>query len=148
MLPTRQQMFQQGAREVETKSFEGSLINYQYFKTIFKEVVEKKIDDPRPRLKTHHVHSRRSQRINQTLHPATPRSLKIFMHLAKRKLRIDHLSGKGMQRHIVSFLNKCDSVGNGVKWNTMDTPNVICMLISKLLLSSAYSRRKKSTLKK
>ena len=71
-----------------------------------------------------------------------------FMHLAKRKLRIDHLSGKGMQGHIVSFLNKCDSVGNGVKWNNMDTPNVICMLISKLLLSSAYSRRKKSALKK
>ena len=71
-----------------------------------------------------------------------------FMHLAERKLRTGHLSGKGMQGHIVSFLNKCDSVGNGVKWNTVDTPNVICMLISKLLLSGADSRWKKSTLKK
>lgn len=71
-----------------------------------------------------------------------------FMHLAKRKLRTAHLSGKGMQGHIVSFLNKCDSVGNEIKWNTMDTPNVLCMLISKLLLPVADSRWKKNTSKK
>ena len=74
VLPTRQQMFQQGAQEVETKSFDGSPINYQYFKIIFKEVIENKVDDPRRRLKTHHVHSRRSQRINQNLHTAASRS--------------------------------------------------------------------------
>lgn len=43
-------LLQQGASEVEIEGFDGNPINYQYFKAIFKEVVEDKTDDPRGRL--------------------------------------------------------------------------------------------------
>ena len=41
---------QQGAPEVEVDKFSGNPLEYQYFSTIFKEVVERKIKDPVGRL--------------------------------------------------------------------------------------------------
>ena len=41
---------QQGAREVELDKFSGNPLEYQYFSTMFKEVVERKIGDPVGRL--------------------------------------------------------------------------------------------------
>ena len=43
-------LLQQGTSEVRIESFDRNSINYQYFKTIFKKVVENKIGDPRGRL--------------------------------------------------------------------------------------------------
>ena len=42
---------QQGAPEVEVDKFSGNPLEYQYFSTMFKEVVERKIKDPVGRLK-------------------------------------------------------------------------------------------------
>ena len=41
---------QQGAPEVEIDVFSGDPLEYHYFMEIFKEVVEKRIEDPRGRL--------------------------------------------------------------------------------------------------
>ena len=41
---------QQGAPEVEIDVFPGDPLEYHYFMEIFKEVVEKRIEDPRGRL--------------------------------------------------------------------------------------------------
>ena len=36
--------------EVDMEPFDGNTLNYHYFMSLFKEVVESKIDDPRGRL--------------------------------------------------------------------------------------------------
>ena len=41
---------QQGAPEVDTDTFSGDPLEYHYFMGVFKEVVEKKIEDQRGRL--------------------------------------------------------------------------------------------------
>ena len=41
---------QQGAPEVEIDTFSGDPLEYHYFMELFKEIVEKKIEDPRGRL--------------------------------------------------------------------------------------------------
>lgn len=53
--------------------FDRNPINCKYFKAIFKVVVENKTVDPIQEgySKTHQVYSRRNQRVNQTLYPAT-----------------------------------------------------------------------------
>ena len=38
------------APEVDMEPFDGNTLNYHYFMSLFKEVVESKIDDPRGRL--------------------------------------------------------------------------------------------------
>ena len=38
------------APEVNMEPFDGNTLNYHYFMSLFKEVVESKIDDPRGRL--------------------------------------------------------------------------------------------------
>ena len=37
---------QQSASEVDTDCFDGNPLNYTYFMTIFREIVESKIEDP------------------------------------------------------------------------------------------------------
>ena len=41
---------QQAAPEVDVEVFDGNPLNFQYFISVFKEVVETKVDDPRGRL--------------------------------------------------------------------------------------------------
>ena len=41
---------QQGAPEVDIDTFSGDPLEYHYFMEVFKEVVEKRIEDPRGRL--------------------------------------------------------------------------------------------------
>ena len=41
---------QQAAPHVDIEKFDGNLINYQYFMSIFKDVVEDRIEDPTGRL--------------------------------------------------------------------------------------------------
>ena len=41
---------QQAAPEVDIEAFDRNLLNFKYFLSLFKEVVEMKVDDPRGRL--------------------------------------------------------------------------------------------------
>ena len=44
------QLIQQGAPEFDIDTFSGDPLEYHYFMEVFKEVVEKRIEDPRGRL--------------------------------------------------------------------------------------------------
>ena len=41
---------QQAAPEVDIEVFDGKLLNFKYLASLFKEVVEMKVDDPKGRL--------------------------------------------------------------------------------------------------
>ena len=45
-----QSLRQQASPEIDTEVFDGNLLNFKYFISLFKEVIETKVDDPRGRL--------------------------------------------------------------------------------------------------
>ena len=141
----------QAAPEVDMEQFDGNPMNYHYFIVLFAEVVERKIEEPRGRLTrpikfttgearelTKHCiqlpHNRGYQHARTILERTYGNPHKI---LSSHRKEIKELSllkfgdAKGFCK-FYNFLLKSESVSESQAWNALGTPEMLCMLISKL----------------
>ena len=131
--------------------FDGNVLEYHYFMTLFRQVVESKAEDPRGRL---------TKLIKYTV--GDPRDLiKHCIQLSsnedftKAKYLLEKMYGKPHRilasykkevndwpqikfgdsiglRKFHSFLLKCRSVAANQRWNTLNSLDILCMMASKL----------------
>ena len=142
---------QQAAPEVQIDVFNGNPLNFKYFMALFKEVVETKIEDPHGRLTrlirytSGEVKQLIKHCIELPLHLGYNNAIRLLYkrygdphkllaaHRAEiRKWPIVKVGDAEGFRKFHNFLIKCQSIMNGNNWNIMDSPETICMLLSKL----------------
>ena len=141
----------QAAPEVDMEQFDGNPLNYHYFMALFAEVVETKIEKPRGRLTRlikfttgearelikHCIqlpHSRGYQHARALLERTYGNPHKILSSYQK-EIKAWSPSKFGDAKSFRKFYNlllKCESVSESQDWNALDTPEMLCMLISKL----------------
>ena len=144
-------MKQQSAPEIELDVFDGNPLNFNYFMALFKETVEKKIEDPRGRLTrlikytTGEVkdliknyiqlpakdgHEAAKNQLYQ-LYGDPHRIIAAYWKEIKHWPQVKHGDAEGYRRFL-NFLLKCETITQMQTWNVLDTPEVMCMLLSKL----------------
>ena len=136
---------------MDIEQFDGNPLNYHYFMALFAEVVETKIEKPRGRLTRlikfttgearelikHCIqlpHSRGYQHARALLERTYGNPHKILSSYQK-EIKAWSPSKFGDAKSFRKFYNlllKCESVSESQDWNAMDTPEMLCMLISKL----------------
>ena len=142
---------QQSAPDVGLDVSDGNPLQYHNFMTLFHELVEKQIDDPRSRL-TRLIRYTKGDPKDMIQHCVQqPRSVgyknaeKIFdqkygnpysiMSVYRKDIKswpeIRNGDGESYQK-FYSFLLKCESIIQAREQNPLDTPDVICMLLLKL----------------
>ena len=134
------------------------LITIIYFIAVFEEVVEKKIDDPRVRLARliRYTESEPKEMIKHCIQQPVSVGYKNARSLLEEKYGNPHYIVAAYRKEIKSwpqlkpadgaayrrfynFLLKCESATYGQNWNTIDTPEMMCLVLSKL---SGNSREK------
>ena len=141
----------QSAPEVEIETFRGDPLEYHYFISVFREVVELKIDDPHGRLVRLLKYTEGEARdtikhcIQQTpeagyqnakllleRHYGDPhRILAAYRKEIRGWPSLKNGDSAGYRR-FYNFLIKCESIMSRQQWNSLDTPDILCALISKL----------------
>ena len=142
---------QQSAPDVDIPVFTGKPLEYHYFMSSFKEAVECKIDDPHGRLV--HLLKFTDGEAKETIQHCIQQSPEVGYRLAKTSLeehygnphRILAAYCKGIKSwaplkqgdssaywKFYNFLIKYESIMSRQQWNALDTPDVLCNLISKL----------------
>ena len=160
---------QQAAPEVEIDVFDGNPLEYNYFMDVFNEVVEKWIEDPKGRL-LRLLKYTKGEAHDLIKHCVQEPAYMGYSHakgLLRKRCGDPHIilssyrkevrnwpklkfgDAKGF-REFYNFIVKCDGVAKEQNWNAINTPDVICMLVSKLPNSlidrwnrNAYHLRKK-----
>ena len=142
---------QQAAPEVGIDVFTGEPTEYHYFLAVFEEVVEKKIDDARGRLTRliKYTDGEPKEMIKHWIQqPANigyknPRSLleqkygnphsiiAAYRKEIKAWPQLKPADGAAFQK-LHNFLIKCESATYGQTWNALDTPEMMCLVLSKL----------------
>ena len=95
-------MKQQSATEIDLDVFDGNPLNFHYSMTVFREAVEKKIEDPCGRF---------IQLIKSTTGEVKD-LIKNYIQLPAKEV--------------------CETITEMQTWNVLDTPELMCMLLSKL----------------
>ena len=142
---------QQSAPDIELDVFDGNPLDFHYFMTLFHEVVEKRIDDPRGRLARllKYTSGNAKEMIKHCVQePPTmgyQHAKKILVEkygnpyhvMVEYKTEINTWpiirsgDAEGYQTFYNS-LQKCESITQSAQWNQLDTPDVICKLLAKL----------------
>ena len=142
---------QQAAPEVDIDVFTGEPTKYHYFLAVFEEVVEKKVDDARGRLTRliKYTDGEPKEMIKHWIQqPANigyknPRSLleqkygnphsiiAAYRKEIKAWPQLKPADGAAFQK-LHNFLIKCESATYGQTWNALDTPEMMCLVLSKL----------------
>ena len=143
---------QQGAPEVDIDVFIDDPTKYHYFLAVFKEVVEKKIDDVRGRLTRliKYIDGELKEMIKHCIQQPANIGYKTARSLLEQKygnshsiiaayrkeikawLQLKPADGAAFQK-LHNFLIKCESATYGQTWNALDTPEMMCLVLSKLL---------------
>ena len=142
---------QQGAPDVDIDIFTGDPVDYHYFIAVFNKVFEKKISVLRGRLKrlVKYTDSQQKEIIKYCIQqPATVGYLngrsflqkkygnpqKILAAYCKEIKSWPHRKPADGTVYIkfYNFLLKCEGDTLGQKWNVLDTPEMICLVLSKL----------------
>ena len=142
---------QQAAPEVDIDVFTGDLTEYHYFLAVFEEVVEQKIDDARGRLSRLIKYTDREPKemIKHCIQHPTNIGYKNARSLLEQKYGNPHSIIAAYRKEIKMWpqlkpaddaafkklhisLLKCESVTNGQTWNALDTPEVMCLVLSNL----------------
>ena len=144
-------LLHQSALDVEIDTVKGDPFEYHYFMSVFTEAVEKKVSDPHCRLvvSPYVYRGKTKETIKHCIQQPPKRGYaraKILLEqhygnphriLAAYRCEIkawpllkpsDHSGYK----KFYNFLLKCESIMTLQHWNSMDSPEIICMLISKL----------------
>ena len=144
---------EQSAPQVDLEPFDGNLLEYTYFMPIFRESIEKKTEDPKGRLTRLIQYTRGEPKdliknfINDgpeygynnamaVLHRqyGNPHTL-LSSHRTKVRQMVPLKAGDATAlMKLFNFLNKCLTIEVDGHYNPLDTPEIICMVLSKLLL--------------
>ena len=144
-------MKQQSAPEIDIDVFSGDPLDFHYFMALFHEVVEKKIDDSRGRLTRliKYTKGEAKDMIKNCIQlPAKigydnakamlyqqygdpHRAIAAYRQQIKKWPSVKHGDAEGY-RKFYNFQLKCETVTQMQTWNVLDTPEVMCMLLSKL----------------
>lgn len=143
-------MREQSAPAIDLEPFDGNPLNFLYFKSMFKEAVEDKIDNQQGRLARliKFTTGEARESIRHFVHDDVTTCYTKAMNLLEKQYGNPHIilatyrsqiksmvplksgDGKGF-RKFFNFVNKCCNLGS-VK--SLDNPEIICMLLSKLPL--------------
>ena len=135
---------QQGAPEVEVDKFSGNPLEYQYFSTMFKEVVERKIKDPVGRLTRlikftdgeakdlikHCIHLTPEIDYDTAIMVLNKRYGNPHLLLASYRKEIKSLApvkpGNAIGfRKFHNFVLKCETFSKITNWNSLKTPETL-----------------------
>ena len=142
---------QQEAPEVEVDKFSGNPLEYQYFSTMFKEVVERKIKDPVGRLTRliKFTDGEAKDLIKHCIHLTPDIGYDTAIMLLNKRYGNPHLLLASYRKEIKSlapvkpgnaigfrkfhnFVLKCETFSKITNWNSLETPETLCVLVSKL----------------
>ena len=141
----------QSAPDVDIECFDGNVLEYHYFMALFREVVESKIEDPRGRLTRlikytvgdardlikHCIQLPSNEGFTQAkyllekMYGNPHRMLASYRKEVKDWPQIKFGDSRGF-RKFHSFLLKCRSVAANQRWNTLNSPDILYMMASKL----------------
>ena len=142
---------QQSAPDVDIDVFNGNPIEYKYFISIFKEVVESRISDPMGRLTRllkytsgeakdlikHCINEEKELGYQQAMKLLEKQYGNPFKILAAYRQEIKKMApvkpnDPAAFRKLYNFLLKCNSLNVDDNQNPLDTPDVICKILAKL----------------
>ena len=131
--------------------FDGSPMDFHYFMAVFKEVVEKMVTDSRGRL-THLIKFTKGEAkeiAKNCIQLPQEVGYKTVKRLLNERVGDPHRITAAYRKEIkqwpqikagdadayrkfTNFLVKCENIDHLQKWNVLNTPDIICMLLSKL----------------
>ena len=142
---------QQSAPEIEIDVFDGNPMEFHYFMAVFKEVVEKRVDDERGKLTRLIKYTKGDAKdmVKNCIQLPPEDGFKTAKHLLNERYGDPHRIIAAYRREIKqwpqiksgdavayqklqNFLIKCENIGHLQSWNVFNTPDIICMLLSKL----------------
>ena len=142
---------QQAAPDIEMEYFDGNPLEYHHFIDLFREVVEKWVQDPKGRLlrllkyKRGEAHDLIKHCLQEPSYTGYSHAQGLFRKrygdphtiLASYRKEVRNWPklkfGDGKEfRVFCNFLVKCDGVARQHCWNAINTPDILCMLLSKL----------------
>ena len=142
---------QQSAPDAGIEEFDGNPLNFNYFKSMFHETVEKKIDGLKGRLTRiikytcgeerelvkKFIHDRPYVGYTNAMNLLEKESGDPHKLLASYRREIKQMSkiksGDAVAfRRLFNFLIKCQTMSYSTSKNPLDSPDVICMIISKV----------------
>ena len=130
-------------------------MDFHYFMAVFKEVVENKVTDPRGRL-THLIRFTKGEAkeiAKNCIQLPSELGFRTAKQLLTERFGDPHIitasyrkeikqwpqikaGDAGAYRRFQNFLVKCENIDHLQSWNVLNTPDIICMLLSKLLGSA------------
>ena len=135
---------QQSAPDVDIDVLDGNPLNFKYFMTFFREVVESKIEDPRVRLTRliKYKTGERKELIKYCIEQPANKGYVNAINLLYRKYGDQHTILAAYKKEVkecphikvgdaagfhkyYNFLLKCQSIIGGNKWNALDSPESI-----------------------
>ena len=153
---------QQAASEVDIDCFDGNPLKYHYFMALFCEAVETKIEDRRGRLTRllKYTVGEAKELIKHCIQLPHDKGYKYAKSLLEKTYGNPHKILSSYRKEVkdwpqvkfgdakafrksFNFLLKCESVSDNQHWNALDTPEILCMLISKLpgVLMDRWNRK-------
>ena len=142
----------QGAPEVEIDKFNGNTLEYQYFVSMFNQVVEKKVSDQTGRLTRllEFTGGETKKLVKYCIQFLPENGYETAVILLNNKYRNPHYLLASYRKEIkalpfvkpgdasgfrkfFSFVLKCETFSKSTAWNTLETQETFCILISKLL---------------
>ena len=142
---------QQSAPEIEIDVFDGNPMEFHYFMAVFREVVEKRVDDERGKLTRLIKYTKGDAKdmVKNCIQLPPKDGFKTAKHLLNERYGNPHRIIAAYRREIKQWphiksgdavayqkfqnlLIKCENIGHLQSWNVFDTPDIMCMLLSKL----------------
>lgn len=151
----RDLLLQQGAPDGDLDIFDGNVLKFKYFITTFEEMVEKRIKDPRGRLTRliKYTRGEAKELIKGCIQKPPTSGYILAKQLLEKRFGDPHRILAAYRKELRSmsqlkpgdatgfrtlytFLLKCNSLVEGQYWNTLDAPDNLCAIVSKLPNSS------------
>ena len=142
---------QQSAPEIELDVFNGNPMEFHYFMAVFREVVEKRVDDEWGKLTCLIKYTKGDAKdmVKNCIQLPPKDGFKIAKHLLNERYGNPHQiiatycceiklwpqikSGDAAAyQKLQNLLIKYENIGHLWSWNVFDTPDITCMLLSKL----------------
>ena len=142
---------QQSAPEIEIDVFDGNPMEFHYFMAVFKEVVEKRVDYERGKLTRliKYTNGDAKDMVKNCIQLPPEDGFKTAKYLLNERYGSPHRLIATYRREIKqwpqiksgdavayqklqSSLIKCKNIGHLQSWNVFNTPDIMCMLLSKL----------------
>ena len=142
---------EQSTLQVDLEPFDGNSLEYTYFMSVLKELVERKIEDPKGRLTQlirytrgegkdlikNFINHRREYRYNKTMavlqrQYGNPYTL-LSSYRRQVRMMVPLKAGDVTAfRKLFKFLIKCQTIKVDGYYNPLDTSEIICSVLSKL----------------